>query len=80
MGNHQSRSIQAALAHLGERQTEVKLRFLAFCAVSGGTVFDPQKLHFLHFQSALFCSVLAKCVVCLELACCECMLRCMQSG
>ena len=33
---------------MGERQTEVHFMSLqAFCAVSGGTVFDPQKLHFL---------------------------------
>jgi hypothetical protein len=40
-------SHQAALAHLGERQTEVN--FCPSCLVqeySGGTVFDPQKRHF----------------------------------
>jgi len=37
---------QAALAHLGERQTEVHLS-PASHAISGGTVFDPQKRQFL---------------------------------
>jgi len=37
---------QAALAHLGERQTEVHLS-PALHAISGGTVFDPQKRQFL---------------------------------
>ena len=35
---------EAALAHLGERQTEVHLS-PALHAISGGTVFDPQKRH-----------------------------------
>lgn len=39
---------RAVLAHLGERQTEV--HFGRSCAVSGGTVFDPQRRHnFLRF-------------------------------
>jgi hypothetical protein len=39
---------QAALAHLGERQTEVHLS-PALHAISGGTVFDPQKRHLFCF-------------------------------
>jgi hypothetical protein len=39
---------QAALAHLGERQTEVHLS-PAYYAISGGTVFDPQKRHLFYF-------------------------------
>jgi hypothetical protein len=34
----------AALAHLGERQTEVHFKS-RITANSGGTVFDPQKRH-----------------------------------
>jgi hypothetical protein len=41
---------QAALAHLGERQTEVHLS-PALHAISGGTVFDPQKRHCFCFLS-----------------------------
>jgi hypothetical protein len=40
---------QAALAHLGERQTEVHFESCKInLAISGGTVFDPQKRHPLH--------------------------------
>jgi hypothetical protein len=43
-------TMKAALAHLGERQTEVHLS-PAYHAISGGTVFDPQKRQFLWFCS-----------------------------
>jgi hypothetical protein len=41
-----------ALAHLGERQTEVHFGCHT-CAVSGGTVFDPQKRQDFFFESFL---------------------------
>ena len=44
--------MKAALAHLGERQTEVHLS-PALHAISGGTVFDPQKRHFFCFLVSL---------------------------
>jgi hypothetical protein len=43
-------SMKAALAHLGERQTEVHLSPAQY-AISGGTVFDPQKRHLFYFGS-----------------------------
>ena len=45
---------QAALAHLGERQTEVHFKS-RITANSGGTVFDPQKRH----STPHFCEVSA---------------------
>lgn len=44
----------AALAHtLGERQAEVyHFGSNAFCTVSGGNVFDPQKLHLFYHRPA----------------------------
>jgi hypothetical protein len=50
-------SMKAALAHLGERQTEVHLS-PALHAISGGTVFDPQKRHLFCF---CFCSRGSQC-------------------
>jgi hypothetical protein len=48
---------QAALAHLGERQTEVNFcPFLSrYKKYSGGTVFDPQKRQFCFAWWHAFC-------------------------
>jgi len=47
----------AALAHLGERQTEVHFESPCYYnAISGGTVFDPQKRHIQVFLLRFFSS------------------------
>ena len=47
---------KAALAHLGERQTEVHFMSRIIHVHSGGTVFDPQKRHSFCFCSWRACS------------------------
>jgi hypothetical protein len=54
-------SMTAALAHLGERQTEVHLS-PAYHAISGGTVFDPQKRHLFCFCEQGLCTVVLEMV------------------
>jgi len=53
-GRHES----AALAHLGERQTEVHFESPYHShTISGGTVFDPQKRQLSMFLLPCFCSL-----------------------